>query len=67
MDHQRSVSLTLSDEERALLADLLDSDYRDLKQEIANTEGFEFKEELKAREAMLLGILERVTGRPVGS
>jgi hypothetical protein len=67
MDHQRSASLTLSDEERALLADLLDSDYRDLKQEIANTEGFEFKEELKAREAMLLGILERVTGRPVGS
>jgi hypothetical protein len=67
MDHQRSASLTLSDDERALLADLLDSDYRDLKQEIANTEGFEFKEELKAREAMLLGILERVTGRPVGS
>ena len=67
MHQQRVTSLMLTDDERALLADLLDSSYRDLKSEIANTEGFAFKEELKAREALLLGILERLTGRPAGS
>jgi hypothetical protein len=60
------VNLTLSDEERALLVELLDNDFRNLKEEIGRTDTSSFKEELRVREATLLGLIEKVTGsRPV--
>jgi hypothetical protein len=60
------VDLTLSDEEVSLLTELLDRDLRDLKQEIGSTEGFEFKEGLKAQEQAMVGLIEKLTGSPPG-
>jgi hypothetical protein len=52
-----NVNAQLTPDEQALLAELLDRAYRDLKVEIANTEDFHYKEDLKAREQRLLSIL----------
>jgi hypothetical protein len=52
--------LELSDEERELLADLLDEDLRDLKMEIADTDASAFKRRLRERERMLIGLLQKV-------
>ena len=54
------MNLTLSDEERALLAELLDADYRELKEEINKTEGYDYKEALKARERLLESLLAKL-------
>ena len=54
------MTLELSAEERDLLADLLDEDLRDLKMEIADTDSSEFKRRLKAREHLLIGLLQKV-------
>jgi hypothetical protein len=54
------MTLELSAEERGLLADLLDEDLRDLKAEIADTDTSAFKERLKERERVLLGLLQKV-------
>jgi len=58
------MTIELTDVEAQLLADLLDSDYRDLKEEIHRTETFEYKEALKQREALMAGILAKL-GRPL--
>ena len=51
-------------EEQVLLADILDSAYRDLKEEINKTEAHEFKKQLKVREELLVGLLDRVRALP---
>ena len=58
------MTLELTDAEARLLADLLDSDYRDLKEEIHRTETFEYKEALKQRETLMVGLLRKL-GRPL--
>ena len=57
------MNLTLSDEERAYLVELLDRDFRDLKEEINKTEAYEYKESLKAQERMLVGLLDKLGTR----
>ena len=52
--------LELSREEHALLAELLDQDFRELKEEINKTEAFAYKEALKARERMLVGLIDKL-------
>jgi DNA polymerase III delta subunit len=59
------VNLTLSDEERTYLAELLDRNFRDLKEEINKTEAYAFKESLKAQERMLVGLLAKLGTRTV--
>jgi hypothetical protein len=54
------MTLELSAEERDFLVDLLDEDLRDLKMEIADTDSFAFKQRLKARERVLIGLLQRL-------
>jgi hypothetical protein len=54
--------LELSGDERALLGELLESAYRELKAEIGRTEGFAFKGQLKAREATLVALMDKVAG-----
>ena len=58
------MTIELTEAEVQLLAELLDSDFRDLKEEIHRTETYEYKEALKQREALLAGILTRL-GRPL--
>ena len=54
--------LTLDDEQRALLRELLDSAYRDLRYEIADTDNSRFKDELREREAEVGALLDLVGG-----
>jgi hypothetical protein len=54
------MKLDLTEEERALLADILDEDFRNLKEEINKTEGYDFKNALKARERLLQAILAKL-------
>lgn len=56
------MDLTLTEDERALLQDLLSSAFRDLRMEVGNTDNHEYKNQLKVREAQLKGILDRVGG-----
>ena len=66
MSGEASRNLALSDEERALLVELLDIEFRNLKEEIGRTDTASFKDELREREATLLGLIEKLTGsRPV--
>jgi hypothetical protein len=54
------MQLEIRGEEKVLLADILDSAFRDLKEEINKTEAHEFKQQLKVREELLAGLLDRI-------
>ena len=54
------MQLEIRTEEKVLLADILDSAFRDLKEEINKTEAHEFKQQLKVRESLLVNLLDRV-------
>ncbi|HEY7060443.1 MAG TPA: hypothetical protein VII06_03115 [Chloroflexota bacterium] len=54
------MNLELNNEERTLLAGLIDESLRDLKEEIYKTETFEYKDQLKARELLMIGILQKL-------
>jgi hypothetical protein len=60
---ERAMSLDLSAEEHDLLVDLLDRAYRDLKEEIYKTEAYAYKKDLKSRERMLVGLIQRLEQR----
>jgi hypothetical protein len=57
------VQINLTAEEHALLAELLDASFRELKEEIGKTEGLEYQTMLRARERALTSLIEKV-GRP---
>ncbi len=58
--------LSLDTERAALLADALRSYLSDLHDEIAGTDNFDFREALKRREQMLMGILNELqAGQPL--
>jgi hypothetical protein len=58
--------LSLDTERAALLADALRSYLSDLHDEIAGTDNFDFREALKRREQMLIGILNELqAGQPL--
>jgi hypothetical protein len=48
----------LSSKEYTLLAELLDQDLREFKEEINKTEAFDYRAALKAREDTLRGLIE---------
>ncbi len=54
------MQVELTDAEQELLANLLDNAMRDLKEEIYHTETFDYKEQLKEREALMAGLLTKV-------
>jgi DNA-binding MarR family transcriptional regulator len=54
------MQLTLQPEEATLLKQVLTRFVSDLKMEISNTEKYEMREELKADEATLKSIIERL-------
>ena len=55
------MNLELSQDERNLLATLLDETLRDLKAEIHHTDTPEYKDLLKERELLMIGLLNKVT------
>jgi len=54
------MTLELTADELTLLAELLDQDFRDLKEEIGKTEAYEYKQQLRTRERILAGLLQKV-------
>jgi hypothetical protein len=54
------MQLEISDREGAILADVLSSFLGDLRAEIYKTEAASYKADLKAREAVLVSLLERL-------
>ena len=53
-------SLEVSKEEKDTLIDVLGSYLSDLRMQIADTDSSFFKEELKAKKKILIGILDRL-------
>jgi hypothetical protein len=54
-------TIQLTDSEQAVLLDLLDRAYRDLKEEIYKTETFAFKLGLRRRAALIERLLDELT------
>lgn len=54
------MELTLEEPEVEILREILDGSLRDLKYEIANTDNLTFKRKLKAREALMRSILDKL-------
>jgi hypothetical protein len=52
--------LSLDDREAALLRNVLDRHLSSLKEEVYKTENFQMRQELKADEALLKGIIARL-------
>jgi hypothetical protein len=57
------MQVELTDAEQELLANLLDNALRDLKEEIYHTETYDYKEQLKAREGLMAGLLTKFKPR----
>jgi hypothetical protein len=58
------MTIELTEAEAQLLAEILDSEFRDLKDEIHRTETYDYKEALKQREALMVNLLTKL-GRPL--
>ena len=56
------MQLELTGDEQTLLAGLVDEALRDLKEEIYHTETYEYKDQLKAREQLMIGLLGKLRG-----
>jgi len=54
------MQIEISETELALLGDVLEQTYVDLKEEIYKTETAAYQHELKEREAVLVGLLHKV-------
>ncbi len=54
------MNLDLSTEERTLQAGLVDESLRNLKEEIYHTDTPDYKDQLKAREALIMGIMQKL-------
>ena len=54
------MNLDLGTDERTLLVGLVDESLRNLKEEIYHTDTVEYKDQLKAREALMIRILDKL-------
>lgn len=54
------MNLALNDAERELLLRVLDDELARLKSEIYRTDTWEYKEQLKSREDLLVGMIDRL-------
>jgi len=56
----RTVRLKLTQEEREIFVDILDTCLSDLRMEIGNTDRQDFRETLKQRKKVLINVLEKL-------
>jgi hypothetical protein len=54
------MAIDLSEPERELLAALLEKELEDIRSELHHTQGHDFKDTLKEREALVRGLLARM-------
>jgi hypothetical protein len=62
----RAVQLDLTDDERRILLEVLESDRSDLRMEIANTDSMDFRDMLKVRKAAIKKAIAALEGVPAG-
>jgi hypothetical protein len=55
--------IALNEKEAALVYEILESYYADLRMEIAGTDNREVREQLKQKEVSIKGILDRLSGQ----
>ena len=61
------VNLAVTPEEAEEVRRVLESSLADLREEIAHTDRYEFRETLKQRRAVVQGVLRRLSATPVGA
>ena len=61
---EEAMQFEISDDERSVLVEVLDQAHRNLKEEIYKTETRSFKDELKEREELFVGLLQRLGHGP---
>lgn len=54
------MAIDLTETERELLTSLLEKELEDVRSELHHTQGHDYKDTLKAREALVRGLLARV-------
>lgn len=54
------MAIDLNEAERELLAEVLDKELEDIRSELHHTQGHDFKDSLREREALVRGLLARV-------
>ena len=59
-----AMDVVLTGQERVELRLALETCIKELHTEIAHTDRFEFRQELKARRALLKGVLDRISDAP---
>ncbi len=55
-------SFDLASDELTLAIELLETAYRDLKEEVYKTEDFNYKQQLKERERLIRAIIDKLSG-----
>ena len=55
------MQISLSDEERQTLVEVLNEVLPNLREEVCKTENFDYREQLKRRESLLVGLLARLS------
>jgi hypothetical protein len=60
MTTNKTTQISLSEEEAAVLKDVLESYLGELRMEVSNTEQFDFREALKRKEAVIKGLIGRI-------
>jgi len=65
-EQEQVTDLSLTAQERDELRLALGTYVSELHTEIAHTDRYEFRQELKARRALLQGVLHRLAGAPTG-
>ena len=60
------MQIDISDVERTILIEVVDKAFGELKEEIYHTETYEYKDQLKEREAALASLREKLTGERLG-
>ena len=66
-DKEQVTHLSLTAQERDELRLLLETSVSDLHLEIAHTDRYEFRQELKTRRVLLHGVLQRLGGAPTAA
>lgn len=62
----QTIAFDLTDEERRILLEVLESDRSDLRMEIANTDSMDFREMLKTRKAAVKKAIAALEAVPAG-
>lgn len=62
--NSNATGVALSQEEAAIVADLVRQELGNLREEIYKTENYDLRQELHQREALLKSLLARVGGAP---